>query len=66
VFVERRFSNVRIYLNNAGNVFWAVEQSNSKFTVFDSSNEDWEMKPNTARKAREEFQAEQLCPEITK
>lgn len=66
VFVQRLFSNVRIYLNNAGNVFWAVEQSNNMFTVFDSSNEDWEMRPNNEKEAREEFQAQQLCSEITK
>jgi hypothetical protein len=66
VFVERLFSNVRIYLDSAGNVIWAVEHSNNKFTVFDSKNDDWEMKPNNAKEAREEFQAQQLCPEITK
>lgn len=66
VFVERLFSNERVYLNSAGNVFWAVEQRNNKLTVSDSSSDDWEMRPNSARKAKEEFGARQRCPEITK
>lgn len=66
VFVDRLFSSVRIYLNNSGDVFWAIEHSNNKFTVFDSSNDDWEINPNIAQKAREMFQAKKPCPEITK
>ncbi|MEK6770508.1 MAG: hypothetical protein AABY62_02540 [Pseudomonadota bacterium] len=66
VYVDRVITNVRIYLNSAGNVIWAVEQNGEKFTTYDSSNEDWEMKPNSANMAREEFQGQQLCQEITK
>src|SRR2546421_12614414 len=66
VYVDRVITNIRIYLNGAGNVVWAVEQHENKFTVFESDKEDWEMNPNTANKANEEFQEQRLCPEITK
>src|SRR5437879_12757817 len=66
VYVDRVITNSRIYLNGAGNVVWAVEQHENKFTVFESDKEDWEMNPNTANKAKEEFQEQRLCPEITK
>jgi len=66
VYVDRVITNIRIYLNGAGNVVWAVEQHENKVTVFESDKEDWEMNPNTANKAKEEFQEQRLCPEITK
>lgn len=66
VFVDYIFANVRIYINSVGKVFWAVEQKNNKFTVFDSANGDWEVRPFIAEKAGEEFEAKQLCPEILK
>jgi len=64
VYVDRVITNIRIYLNGAGKVVWAVEQHKNKFTVFDSGNEDWEVNPNTANKAKEEFQEPESCPEI--
>lgn len=66
VFVDKLFANIRIYLNSAGNVVWAVEQSDNELAVYDASSEDWEMKPNNGMKAKEAFQAQQPCPEITK
>ncbi|HYT03629.1 MAG TPA: hypothetical protein VEM13_01955 [Gemmatimonadales bacterium] len=63
VYVDRVITNIRIYLNGAGKVVWAVEQHENKFTVFDSGNEDWEVNPNTANKAKEEFQEQRSCPE---
>lgn len=64
VFVDRLVSNVRIYLNREGKVFWAVSQSGNQFTVFDAGNEDWETRPNTAEGAKNEFEGRQPCPEI--
>ena len=66
VFVNYTFSNVRIYIDSSGNIIWAVEQSNNKFTVFDSANGDWEVRPDTAKEAGKAFKEPQSCPEIKK
>jgi len=66
VYVDRVISSVRIYLNRESKVFWAVKKNGDKLTAFDSNNDDWETKPNSASGAREAFQEQQLCPEIEK
>lgn len=66
VYIDRVISNVRIYLNREGKVFWAVEASDNKITKYESEDEDWENKPVRATEAKEEFQKQQLCPEIRK
>lgn len=64
VSVDRLISNVRIYLNREGKVFWAVSQSGNQVAVYDAGNEDWETKPSTAAGAKSEFEGQQPCPEI--
>lgn len=64
VFVDRLISNVRIYLNREGKVFWAMSRSGDQVTRFDAGDEDWETKPNTANGAKHEFEARQACPDI--
>ncbi len=64
VHVDRVITNIRIYLTGVGKIIWAVEQHKNKFTVFDSGKEDWEVNPNTANKAKAEFQEQRSCPEL--
>jgi len=65
VYVDRLISNVRIYLDSKGMVFWAVEKNNRETREYSSNNDDWETKPISASGALKEFQNKQLCPEIT-
>lgn len=66
VFEKMPASTVRIYLDGAGSVLWAVEQSGDEDTVYAASAEDWEMKPGTGKAAKDEFLAPQPCPELTR
>ena len=66
VFVDYRNTNIRVYLDRGGRVFWGIEKNCSKIRRYDTNNDYWETKPNSAIGAMKEFQEEQLCPEITK
>ena len=66
VFIDHSPGNVRIYLNAGGKVFWAVEQDGDKLTVGNYSTGGWETKPSNATVAKQAFNEDGSCPEITK
>jgi len=63
VFTKSATSETRIYLNNKGNVIWAVNKDNNKFYKADYANDDWEMKPSTSKDAKLFFNTNESCSE---
>jgi len=64
IFTKSLISEIRIYLNDTGDVIWAVTKDNSKFSKADYTNSDWETKPSRSKDAKLFYNESEKCPSL--